>query len=102
MVTHIFDRHRTEQGRLVLDLLLLLDAWNKPVSITEIEAGLTLMGNELTVSELANLCQAIENNNSAIRRVCEDKYELAKPELLTGASQANRDRATEAIRKTCE
>lgn len=113
------DRRRVELGRLVLDLLLLLKAWNKPVSITVLEPALLLMRNEaarkallaqkVTPTEVAELrneprfitgidrvYQAVEANG-AIRRVGENGYELATPELLKDVSQADRDRAAEVI-----
>lgn len=113
------DRHRVEQGHLVLDLLLLLESWKQPVSITAIEPALLLMRNEAARKSLLELelkpqeasglkeepCfilgidriyQAVETNG-AIRRVGENGYELSKPELLTHASQADRDRAAEVI-----
>lgn len=113
------DRRRVELGHLVLDLLLLLKAWNKPVSITVLEPALLLMRNEtarkallaqkLTPTEVAELrneprfitgidrfYQAVEANG-AIRRVGDNGYELAKPELLKDVSQADRDRAAEVI-----
>lgn len=113
------DRRRVELGRLVLDLLLLLKAWNKPVSIMVLEPALLLMRNEaarkallaqtVTPTEVAELrneprfitgidrvYQAVEANG-AIRRVGDNGYELAKPELLKDVSQSDRDRAAEVI-----
>ena len=113
------DRLRVELGRLVLDLLLLLKTWNKPVSIMVLEPALLLMRNEAArkallaqpvtpteVAELSNeprfitgidrVYQAVEANG-AIHRVGDNGYELAKPELLKDASQSDRDRAAEVI-----
>ena len=118
------DRKRVEKGRLVLDLLLLLEAWGQPVSITALEPALLLMRNEVarktllkqqtTASEKLTLraepkfiagidvfYRAVEANG-AIRPVGDNGYELAKPELLKGASTADRARATEVVQAVAQ
>ncbi len=118
------DRKRVEKGRLVLDLLLLLEAWGQPVSITALEPALLLMRNEVarktllkqqtTASEKSTLraepqfiagidvfYRTVEANG-AIRPVGDNGYELAKPELLKGASTADRARATEVVQAVAQ
>jgi hypothetical protein len=109
-----------ERGRAVLDILLLLEAWGRPVSMLALEPALVLMRNN--AARQAQLHQPLTTvqekemsgeprfisgldvtyrgmlANGAVRRVGETAFELAQPELLRNASQADRQRAAESVR----
>jgi hypothetical protein len=113
------DRQRVQSGRIVLDVLLLLEAWEQPVSITALEPALVLMRNEparqtllsrkITAKQKTELSgeprfiagmETVYQGlvaNGAIRQVGAHGYELARPELVAEASQADRNRAAEVI-----
>lgn len=113
-------RSRVERGQIVLDILLLLEAWKKPVSIMALEPGLVLMRNDSAretlladkgpkprrkqshtatslIQGLDGLYSALEQSG-AIQRVGNSAFKLAKPELLVPATAADRARAREVIR----
>ncbi len=108
-----------ERGRCVLDILLLLDAWEKPVSILALEPALVLMRNDAArktllagkankrrrkglqaqpqfIRGLDGIYAALERNKT-IRRIGQNAFELAKPELLAPATKQDRAKAAEVI-----
>lgn len=112
-------RSQVERGQVVLDILLLLEAWKKPVSITALEPGLVLMRNDTAretllagkaprrgkkshtatsfIQGLDDIYSALEQSG-AIQRVGKSAFKLAKPELLAPATAADRARARDVIR----
>jgi type I restriction enzyme S subunit len=111
---------RLERGQAVLDILLLLEAWNQPVSISALEPALVLMRNDaarevlLGGSATRRRRRALSTEpqfvrgldvvysglvaNGAIRRVGQSGFELANSQWLTQASAADRTKAAEVIR----
>ena len=111
---------RLERGRAVLDILLLLEAWNQPVSISALEPALVLMRNDaarqvlLTGRATRRRRHSLSNEpqfvrgldviycglvaNGAIRRVGQAGFELANSQLLSQANAADRAKAAEVIR----
>ncbi len=111
---------RLERGRAVLDILLLLEAWNQPVSISALEPALVLMRNDdarevlLSGRATRRRRRALSNEpqfvrgldviysglvaNGTIRHVGQSGFELANSQLLAQASAADRAKAAEVIR----
>jgi type I restriction enzyme, S subunit len=111
---------RLERGRAVLDILLLLEAWNQPVSISALEPALVLMRNDAACQALLNRPatrrrrRSLSNEpqfvrgldviysglvaNGAIRRIGKNGFELDNSQLLAQASAADRAKAAEVIR----
>lgn len=109
-----------DRGRAVLDILLLLEAWGRPVSILALEPALVLMRNDaarqaqsrrpLTAVQKKELSAEPSSvsgldvlyrgmlANGVIRRVGDNAFELAQPELLRNASKADRRRAAESVK----
>jgi type I restriction enzyme, S subunit len=107
------------RGRAVLDILLLLEAWNQPVSISALEPALVLMRNDVarevllggrgtrrrrrslsTEPQFVRGLDVIYSGlvaNGAIRRVGRSGFELANSQLLAQASAADRSRAAEVL-----
>lgn len=109
-----------ERGRVIHDLLLLLQTFGKPVSIHALEPSLVLMRNDAARETLLNgkatkavrkklaeppqfirgidkLYRALEQNGT-IRKVGASAYELAKPKLLKNTSQTDRAKAANVVR----
>lgn len=110
---------QVEKGRAILDILLLLEAWGKPVSISALEPALVLMRNEAArqtllkgaatpgqrrsmasepgfVDGLDTIYQGLIANG-AVRKAGRSGLELANSELLAKASKADRARAAETL-----
>jgi type I restriction enzyme S subunit len=112
-------RQTIDRGRTVLDLLLLLECWNKPVSIGTVEPALVLMKNEAAretllagkatkrsrraLQELPQFFVGLDGVYAAlereqiVRRVGHHALELTKPEVLARATRQDRERAAEVI-----
>ncbi len=110
---------RIERGRVVLDILLLLEAWDKPVSISALEPALVLMRNEAARRSLLSSGTAVVLNvdlleepqfvrgldliyqgleaNGAIRRVGQSAFELAAGNFVTDAPHTDRERVAETL-----
>jgi hypothetical protein len=116
------EARRIEKGRAVLDILLLLDAWRKPVSVLALEPALVLMRNDVArdtllagkcarrkKKHLAKAPQFIAGldviykgleRSKAIRRVGEHAFELINPALLAQVSKTERAKAADVVKAT--
>ncbi|MBX3424254.1 MAG: restriction endonuclease subunit S [Pirellulales bacterium] len=110
---------QVEKGRAILDILLLLEAWGKPVSISALEPALVLMRNEAARQTLlkgvatpgqrrsmANEPEFVDGldtiyqgliANGAVRKAGRSGLKLANSQLLAKASKADRARAAETL-----
>jgi type I restriction enzyme, S subunit len=110
---------RLERGRAVLDILLLLEAWNQPVSISALEPALVLMRNDAarqvllggyttrrrrrSLSNDSRFVRGLDviysglEANGAIRRIGQSGFELANSRLLAQANAADRAKAAEVL-----
>lgn len=112
-------RQRLKRGQDVLDVLLLLDAWKKPVSIHVLDPALLLLRNDAARKTLLRgiatprqrrtlkespqfivgldlLCATLAGRG-VIERVGDSAWKLLKPDLIQAATAAERKKAAAVV-----
>lgn len=113
-------RQRLERGQVVLDLLLLLNAWKKPVSILVLEPALLLLRNDAARETLLkgvatprqrralkqhpqfivglDVLYATLAGRGVIERVGDSAWKLLKPDLIHTATAADRKKVAAVVK----